>query len=62
VSVKDLAQLITRRIIARAQQEPDPEYLSRAVARVMVLEHCPPERMESELLRFGREFVSLDDI
>jgi hypothetical protein len=63
MTVKDLAQLITRRIIARAQEEPDPkEYFSRAIAAMQILEHCavkgliPPGRFEHELLQFGRKF------
>jgi hypothetical protein len=52
-----LAQLITRRIIARAQEEQDPiAYFSRAAARVMVLSQYPVEEMEDRLLEFGREF------
>jgi hypothetical protein len=54
----ELAQLITRRVFARAQEEPDPEaYVVRAFARVMELQqHCPIEHMESALLEFGRDF------
>jgi hypothetical protein len=53
----ELSQLIVRRIITRAQQEPDPvAYFSRAAARVMALEHAPINEMESELIKFGHEF------
>ena len=55
----ELAQLITKRIIVRAQEEENPAlYFGRAVARAVFL----VERAklsgdpEGELLEFGREF------
>ena len=54
----ELAQLITRRVIVRSREEPDPqEFIVRAIVRVMMIQQdCPVERMESELIEFGREY------
>ena len=59
MTVQDLAQLITRRTIARAQEEPDPvAYFSRAVVRLTFLDNRAriSGDLEGELLEFGREF------
>jgi hypothetical protein len=59
MTVTDLAQLITRRIITRALEEPNPvEYFARAVARMTFLEDRAriSGNPEAELLEFGREF------
>jgi hypothetical protein len=57
MTVKDLAQLIARRVMARAQEEPDPVlYFNRALARLTVLGQFPVENAEAELIRFGHEF------
>jgi hypothetical protein len=61
VSVTELAQLIVRRIITRAQEEPDPvDYFSRAAARIMMLEERAAAfhggDMEAALIEAGREF------
>jgi hypothetical protein len=57
VTCAELAKLITRRVITRAQEEPDPiDYFSRAVARAYVLQFCPSGKLEAALLEFGREF------
>jgi hypothetical protein len=55
---KELATLITRRVITRAQEEPDPvDFVVRAVAHVTAItQHCPVEKMEDALIEFGREF------
>ena len=53
----ELAKIITRRIITRSLEEPNPvEYFSKAVARALRIEAGPVEEMERELLEFGREF------
>jgi hypothetical protein len=55
----ELAKLITRRIITRAQEEPDPAaYFGRAVARAVFLKERAEISgdLEGELLEFGREF------
>ena len=54
----ELCELITRRVILRSREEPDPaSFIARAVAHVMVIQqHCPVEKMEDALIEFGREF------
>jgi hypothetical protein len=56
----ELATIITKRIITRAQEEPDPvAYFSRAVARAVYLvkrAEVSGHSIQAELLEFGREF------
>lgn len=57
MTCSELARIITRRIVVRAQEEPDPvAYFSRAMARAVMLQCLPVEEQLSALLQFGREF------
>lgn len=53
----ELAQLIAERAVVRSRQELDPvAYISRAIARVTVMQMSPAHMREAELIRFGHEF------
>ena len=58
-----LARIISQRVCTRALEEPDPmEYFCRAIAEIQILERwaasgiIPPDKIEHELLQYGRKF------
>ena len=55
----ELATLITRRVLVRAQEEPDPqEFIVRVLARLQVAQEdgLVGAAMEAELIALGKAF------
>jgi hypothetical protein len=60
MTVRDLAKLITARIIARALEQPTQseavDFFARASARFMAITTTPADQLDAELIKFGHEF------